>query len=635
MIAALETTVRRPQRERIALEGRLRQTERWLRDLTNATSDLACAHDSHGTIVSVNGAMIRALGIPEKELLAMNVRDILAAEAASSFDAYLATVATAGVAHGMVSIVTRSGPTQVWQYENRKYGNVISCAAHDVTQTAYALRKVKENEELFRSIVENASDVIAVLTPRGIIRYHNPAAQRALGYSVEELIGETLVDFVHSDDVDRIREFLARQADQPGASYTTEVRLRRSEGSWRSFELAAKNVVRAGAVDAIVVSARDITDRRLLEAQLEQANRVNSLGRLAATVAHEFNNVLMGIQPFAELLERPKISNDTLLKCARHIGSSIQRGKSVALDILRFTQPSAPARKQLRVNDWLKHLLPEIAGQCDNTIAVVSDLPAHSPQVLADGAQIAQVISNLANNARDAMPRGGTLTIRIHEPGWDELFPFAIVEQPERFVQISVLDTGMGIAPDAMPHIFEPLFTTKHNGGTGLGLAVAHQVVQRHGGSIFADSKLGAGTAFHIFLPKVDPGYVPEPEARRPSTPLHLRRVLIVDDEQAIVEGLESMLRLHGFEVSSVGTGGEAAPAIRRFRPDVVLLDIGLPDIDGAQVGFALRADHPTLPIVFCTGHGDRRIAPDDAAVRFLRKPFTIDELLAQIAELE
>lgn len=634
MTTAPETAVRKPSPNRYALERRLGEAERRLRDLTNAISDLVCAHDLHGRIVSVNEAVTRALGIPEEELLAMNVRDILTAEAASAFDAYLATVATAGVARGMMSIVTRGGNVRVWQYENRKYGNIISGAAHDVTETAYALRKVKANEELFRSIVENASDVIAVLTPDGLIRYHNPAAQR-LGYSSAELMGRRLLEFVHPNDADRIREFLARQAGHLTANHTTEVRLRRSDGSWRSFELATKNVVRAGDVDAIVVNARDITDRRLLEWQLEQANRVNSLGRLAATVAHEFNNVLMGIQPFAELLERPKISSETLLKCARYIGNSIQRGKSVALDILRFTQPSAPERKPLRVNDWLGNLHAEIEGQCDNSILLRCERPADSPVVMADGAQIAQVISNLAINARDAMPRGGTLTIRVREPESEERFPFGIVEQPERFVQISVIDTGMGISPDALPHIFEPLFTTKQNGGTGLGLAVAHQVVQRHGGSIFAESKLGSGSSFHIFLPKLDPAHVSEPEAHGTPKPAHLRRVLIVDDEQGIVEGLQSMLELNGFEVSSVGTGGEAAPAIRRFKPDVVLLDIGLPDIDGAQVGFALRADHPTLPIIFCTGHGDRRIAPDDAATRFVRKPFTIEELLAQMAGLE
>jgi len=625
--------VRKP-RERNMLESRLHEAERRLRDLISSTTDLVCGHDLHGKIVSVNEAVIRGLDIPERELLAMNIRDILTAEAASSFDAYLATVAVAGVARGMMSVVTRSGQVRVWQYENRRYGNLVSGAAHDVTETAYALRKVKANEELFRSIVENASDVIAVLTPDSQIRYHNPAAQR-LSYSSAELMGRSLVDFVHPNDADRIGEFLARQAVHLTANHTTEVRLRRSDGSWRSFELATKNVVRAGDVDAIVVNARDITERRLLEWQLEQANRVNSLGRLAATVAHEFNNVLMGIQPFAELLERPKVSSETLLKCARYIGNSIQRGKSVALDILRFTQPSAPERKPLNVNEWLRHLLPEIEGQCDNTIQVTSDLSASGPSVLADGAQMAQVIANLTINARDAMPRGGTLTLRVREPRGDEVFPFGVVEQAERFVQISIIDTGMGIAADAMPHIFEPLFTTKHNGGTGLGLAVAHQVVQRHGGSIFADSKLGSGTAFHIFLPKVDPAYVSEPEARRPARPLHLRRVLIVDDEPGIVEGLQSMLELNGFEVSSVYTGGEAAPAVRKFRPDVVLLDIGLPDVDGAQLGFMLRAEHPTLPIIFCTGHGDRRIAPDDDAIRFVRKPFTIDELLAEIAGLE
>ncbi|HEX7192227.1 MAG TPA: ATP-binding protein, partial [Thermoanaerobaculia bacterium] len=463
----------------------------------------------------------------------------------------------------------------------------------------------------------------------------NPAMERMLGYKSADLVGSTLLDFVHAHDVDRMREFFSRQADDPSGSYTAEVRLRRGDGTFRSFEVATRNIVRAGHVEATILNARDITDRRLLEWQLEQANRVNSLGRLAATVAHEFNNVLMGIQPFAELLERPNISNETLVKCARHIGNSIQRGKAVALDILRFTQPSAPERKPLRVNEWLDRLLPEIEAQCDNIITVTRERPAESPVVLADGRQIAQVISNLTNNARDAMPRGGTLTIRVREPQAGETYSFGFVEQSERFVQISVIDTGTGIRPEVMTHMFEPLFTTKQNGGTGLGLAVAHQAVQRHGGCIFAESRIGSGTAFHIFLPKIAAAEEPQPEQHRAAAPLRVRRILIVDDEQGISEGLASMLQLRGFEVAAVATGGQAAPAINRFNPDVMLLDIGLPDIDGAALGAALRKELPKLPIVFCTGHGDRRTAPDDSKTRFLQKPFTIDELLAEIASLD
>jgi signal transduction histidine kinase len=233
----------------------------------------------------------------------------------------------------------------------------------------------------------------------------------------------------------------------------------------------------------------------------------------------------MGIQPFAELLERPKISSETLAKCARHIGNSIQRGKHVALDILRFTQPAAPARKPVRINDWLARLLPEIEAQCDNDTSVACEIPEESPVVLADGGQIAQVITNLANNARGAMPIGGTITIRVREPHPAETFRFAILEQPEQYVLISVSDTGTGIDAEVLPHIFEPLFTTKKNGGTGLGLAVAHQTIQRHGGCIFAESSAGAGTTFHIFLPKSEAVEEPMPAAKSPAPPLHLRRV--------------------------------------------------------------------------------------------------------------
>ncbi len=386
---------------------------------------------------------------------------------------------------------------------------------------------------------------------------------------------------------------------------------------------------------SIIENARDITERELLEAQLVQANRLTGLGRLAATVAHEFNNVLMGMQPFAELLRQPNPSPEMLETCAHHLSNSIQRGKRVAQDILRYTQPAAPVTSPVNLAAWWKLLSPELHAQLGSHITFNSWIP-DDLVVIADALQLSQVFSNLVNNAQDAMPEGGTLTIRAEATSKDEQYPFGVVSDSSSFVHLSVSDTGSGISEEILEHLFEPLFTTKTHGGTGLGLAVALQVISRHQGHIFVESEAGVGTTFHVFLPRSAADHpVTTPEAPAERVPIRARRLLIVDDEESITEGLSEVLVLEGFQVGVARTGLETLAAVERFLPDMVLLDIGLPDIDGRDVAKRLRLAHPELPIIFSTGHADDAELNRYSLARFLRKPFDVELLLDTIADIE
>ena len=509
--------------------------------------------------------------------------------------------------------------------------------SRDVTEREESLAAVRHSEEHFRSIIENASDLIAIIERDGKLRYHSPSIERVLGITSDSVVGRAFLDFVHPDDAQRASQFLERQIADPAANGMVELRLHHQNGTWRSFEVVARNLTAAGAVTAIVTKARDITDRKLLEAQLAQANRLSSLGRLAATVAHEFNNVLMGMQPFTELMQRPNAAPSMISKGAWHISNSIQRGKRIALDILRFTQPAQPVTALVDVGEWWEKFAPE-AEIVGNTVSVVSKIQHRGTCVVADKEQLSQVMANLVANARDAMPAGGTLTVEASQPAADSVFAFGVVANPEQFIQISVSDTGQGITPEVMQHIFEPLFTTKKSGGTGLGLAVAHQVLTQHGGYIFAESEVGRGTTFHLFFPK---GVAPCDETcetpDQPQKPDELT-LLMIEDEQPIVEGISALLSCEGMNVVAVGTGAEAAAAVARFHPDVVLLDFGLPDMDGSEVYTLLRKLHPLLPVIFASGHGDRRAIHDgmaDTRTRFLQKPFEGATLLEMIAELQ
>ena len=615
-------------------------SERSLSGLFEKTTDLICSHDLEGRILSVNAAACRATGRSREQLLTMSIQDLLAPAFRDEFESYISSLTRDGNAAGMMLIKGAAGRERVLEYRNTLMVDdqerpVVWGIARDVTKRERALGGSRRSDLRLRTIIENISDVIAVIDVDGRLVYHTQSLERALGYAGDVLIGSPFSDLVHTRDSARWMEFLVNQIADAGAVRTIELQLRHHDGTWRSFEIVCKDLVEHGQLSAVLLNARDISDRKLLEAQLAQAERLNGLGKLAATVAHEFNNVLMGMQPFAELIMRPNAAPAMIARSASHIANSIQRGKRVALDILRFTQPAQPVMTSFDLGEFWQTFAPEAEGVIGNMIRIVSRIPFRGLRVSADKSQLAQVLLNLVTNARDAMPGGGTLTIQAGIPEEHAFFPFGIVSNAERFVHISVTDSGMGMPPDVLEHAFDPLFTTKR-GGNGLGLAVAHQVMKQHGGHIFAESELGGGTAFHLFLQR---GNAEErkPEEVTSERTTRARRILIVEDEAVIAEGLSLMLSSCGFEVQTARFGGEAAGLFSAFRPHVVVLDLGLPDMDGTEVYSRIRKIDESVPVIFASGHGDRRAIQNeipDSRIRFLQKPFEFSALTSTIADV-
>ncbi len=626
--------------KRKAVEAALQESELRYRELSESSHDLLCEHDIEGRILGVNPAAARVLEISCEVLRGMNIRDLLTPESRGEFDVYLRTIESQGVAEGLMALMTTSGKRRIWHYRNTLRRNAVSSPvvrglARDVTEREEAIDALRHSERHFRSIIEHASDMIVIVKAPGVVSYHSPATERLLGYQSGEINGHPFTEFVHPDDQPGVIEFFLTKVRSSADAQSLDVRLRHRDGSWRWFSVAASTIVAHGVVPSIIVNGRDITDRRLLETQLEQAKRLTSLGRLTATVAHEFNNVLMGIQPFADLMQRPNVPAEVVVKGGRHISNSIARGKRVALDMLRFTRPPEPATTAVNVHDWWERLRPELEASTGNHVQIRSSVP-RDLSIHADAEQIGQVFSNLVSNARDAMPNGGSITVNARRPRADESFAFGVVPNPERFAQISVEDTGSGMPESVLHQAFDPLFTTKQNGGTGLGLAVVHQIMRKHGGSIFVESTVDVGTTFHVFLPLATERAV---TARRDATadqPIRAQRVLIVDDEPLIGEGIAEILSERGITCSIVEKGAEAEAMARTMKPDVAIIDIWLDDIDGLEVGQRLRALDPNLLIVFASGHGDASSGIRECEpATFLQKPFNVHELIAAIASLE
>lgn len=443
---------------------------------------------------------------------------------------------------------------------------------------------------------------------------------------------ELLNHNIHPQDRERVAEAFHR-AQTEDLPLDGEHRLRTPGGIERVLHVRGRRVVdQSGKAVRIVGIVQDVTERRRLESRLLQADRISSLGRLAASVAHEFNNVLMGIQPFVDLLTRRAGSDPTVMLAAPRIADAVARGKRITQEILRFTRISEPTRITVNVAEWLHAFEPELAQIAGPKVTVTIEAQP-SLTMLADAHQMRQVFVNLVINAHHAMPNGGRFEVRA--------LADTMRDRNEHLldaVHLSVSDTGVGMPQETLRYIFEPLFTTKKLGGTGLGLAIVSQIIQQHEGQIYAESVLNEGTTFHILIPA---GEALTPSAQNSSHP-HQRaafagtRLTLIEDDESVGAGLAAILDLEGIAVDWVRLGLHATDRIAANLPDAVILDLGLPDIDGVKLYKEIAARWPDLPILFSTGHGDETVLADVRSphVGYLQKPYELDALLAALEKV-
>jgi len=484
------------------------------------------------------------------------------------------------------------------------------------------------------ALLNAISQAVLATDEDGTIVVSNPAADKLLGGGTS-LIGRSLAEVLTGYDVPALLAAVHEtgawsgsrgDGNDNGLSFTTASALRNADGELDGV------VIVSTPLDPLDLPRFDESERLRLENRLLQAERISSLGRLAASVAHEFNNVLMGIQPFIDLLTKRAGADPAVKMAAPRIADAVARGKRITQEILRFTRIGEPTRVPVNVAEWLQAFKPELSQLAGPLVTVITRTDP-SLAMMADAHQLRQVFANLVVNAHHAMPNGGTLEVRAVADTMNNGNPAHIPA-----VHFSISDTGVGIPEDTLHYIFEPLFTTKKFGGTGLGLAVASQVVQQHQGHIYAESTLGEGTTFHILIPAAPTESVALP--RQQSAPRRVRpamRVTLIEDDESVGAGLAAILEFEGIATDWVRLGADAVSRIAAKFPDAVILDLGLPDLDGMQVYELIAARWPDLPVLFSTGHGDQNLltkTPTGKKVGYLQKPYESDELLAALDEL-
>jgi two-component system, cell cycle sensor histidine kinase and response regulator CckA len=502
-------------------------------------------------------------------------------------------------------------------------------------------RLLIERDELFRLITENAADMIAVVDDHGQRLYNSPSYERILGYSFEDLQATPSLEQIHPEDQPLVQE-AATEARKTGVGRRIEYRMRHKDGTWRTLESTVSAIVNGkGEVRRFVIVNRDITARKRLEEQFRQAQKMEAVGRLSGGIAHDFNNILGVIIGYGEILEERLETGNSLRPCADEILQAGRRAATLTRQLLAFSRQQVLAPRVLELNSVITDIQKMLRRVIGEDIELDTRLSADLGRVKADQGQIEQVILNLAVNARDAMPRGGRLTIATENTELDlvAVRRYSYPVKPGRYVLLSVSDTGTGMTSETQAHIFEPFFTTKEKGkGTGLGLATVYGVVKQSDGYIHVHSEPGAGATFMIYLPIVDQPV--DREQRRPdSKPLRGggETILLVEDEDMLRTLTRNVLELLGYSVLEAADGKQACEiSLQKNRKiDLLLTDVVMPGMSGPALASELVTTRPTLSVLYTSGYTGQAVGHGVIPERshFIPKPFTREDLARKVRE--
>ena len=504
------------------------------------------------------------------------------------------------------------------------------------------LPKRKQSDERIRqqaSLLEKSQDAILVCDLAFRILFWNKGAERIYGWQSDEILGRELCEAICSGDasiIEKARKLLETENElqEETANYTKDGKKITVVSRW--------TLVRneQGQPDYILLVNSDITELKHTEEQLYRAQRLESIGTLAGGIAHDLNNVLSPILMAVEMLQSDEIIEKAGEPWLSIIGENTKRGADLIKQVLTFARGMEGERVNVQLRHLIKDLIKVLGETLPKTITVKYDIEPELDLVSADPTQIHQILMNLAVNARDAMPDGGTLTIKANNISIDENYAQMNIEaEPGNYVLLTVEDTGSGMSEDVLKRIWDPFYTTKEVGkGTGFGLSTALSIIKSHDGFINVYSEPNNGTQFSIYLPASKSAA--ETSVKKQKTPYPTgsgELILVVDDEENILQVTTATLEKYGYKTLTASDGTEAiAVYTQNEKIDLVITDMSMPYMDGAATIRALRKMNPHLKIISASGltNFQRADHKDLNTNAFLLKPFTAEKLLTTIAEV-
>ena len=527
-----------------------------------------------------------------------------------------------------------------------------------LNQKALKREKDKINHELYRSeekyryLVQNSPDIIYTLDADGNFTFLSEALEHLLGFTVDGLIGKHYSTIVCEEDRDKAQWFFDERRSGDRAASGIELRLKavgdvqQNESVRRhlTVELKSMGIYEKSAIDGERRHVgthgviRDISERQRLYAQLQNAERMESLGTLAGGIAHDFNNLLMGIQGRSSLISMDMEDSHPVLEHLHAIEDYILSATHLTKQLLGFARGGKYEVKPTDINELVLKSA-NMFGRTQKEIIIETQFHNANIVVEADRRQIEQVLLNLYVNAWQAMPEGGTLRLETKHVvlGNKDCRPHQI--EPGRYAHLSVTDTGIGMDQKTLQHIYDPFFTTKEKSrGTGLGLASAYGIIKNHAGIIHADSNVDHGTTFNLYLPISEKLVVKEASSEK-NICNGSETILIVDDEDMIIDVGQALLKRMGYQVITAKSGEEALEVVHRIGPsiDLVILDMIMPGMDGGRTFDGIRETCPEIPIMLASGYainGQAQKIMNRGCNGFIQKPFSVSELSQKVRQV-
>ena len=625
----------------------LQASEQRFRALVENSSDAITLMDPEGTIVYASQSIRSLLGYTPEELVETDAfQYVHPDDVAAVRDTFHAILHSPGVPMRMELRFGHKDKT--WRYleaigVNRLHEPAVGAVVineRDVTERKRAENELRAAEQEYRMLFERNLAGVFRVSAEGKFLAANDSLARMLGYEHgEQLLGRFKADFAQAGELDR----LLGELEHRDHVVSYELKARRKNGETACL-LMNSSVLRDEKGNCLgrEGTVLDITERRALELQLLQAQKMDAVGQLAGGVAHDFNNLLMVISSYAELLtESIGDANDKAYNQAKEIEKAARRAAALTQQLLAFSRKQMMMPRLMDMNTVVSEfgkMLPRLIGE---DIRVTVTQGEGLWKVKADPVQIEQLIMNLAVNARDAMPRGGSLVVETSNIQVDEAYcRLHLGMQPGEHVMLTVSDTGCGIAPEVLPRIFEPFFTTKEHGkGTGLGLSTVYGIVKQSGGTVNVYSEPEHGTVFKVYLPRADAAMSrEEDEVETVPPPRGSETILLVEDEQAVRQIMIEYLNSRGYSVVQGKNGQDALQMLQDFsgKMDLLITDVIMPGMSGAELAGRVKEIKPDIRVLFISGYTESMVVRHgiDETSGFLQKPFTLASMACKVREV-
>ncbi len=506
-------------------------------------------------------------------------------------------------------------------------------------ENANLYRKLEDSERKYREIVENVNEGIWILDGSGTIKFSNCHLGKMLGY--ENLVDHSVYSLVNDEGKKVLLKVLME--NMKGRTAKEEIVLQRKSGDPVSVLISSVPVMADDQYGGCLAMLADLTEKKRIESRLLQAQKLESIGTMAGGIAHDFNNILTGIVGYINLLKLKTEKDSDIGRYADIVERSSLRAADLVTKLLAFSRDSRPGRTLASVvNEIVQETLEFMKSSLPENIETGFSLQEDIPLIKCDPTQVQQAILNICLNALDAMPDGGRLLVATSEVGYKEACARCpnFIAHPGRYVCISISDTGVGIEPEVRERIFDPFFTTKEMGkGSGLGLAMAYEIVKNSEGCIHVESENGQGTTFELFFPVTESAPELAKEHIENQALTGSETILVVDDEEIVRDLTLEILSAYGYNVLLAQDGLDAIHVYKAFGHtiDLVLLDIIMPRMGGKEAYEKLKEINPDIKVLFCSGHGsDHKVCEElrKSGLPYSGKPFKIDELVRDVRQV-